>query len=179
MDQNIVLLARAYHFAALAHEKQRRKGERGAPYINHLTDVAEMVARAVNGQDAPLVAAAVLHDTVEDTAVSEADLREAFGDDIASLVMEATDDKSLPKAKRKRLQIEYAPHASPRAKILKMADKISNLNSLSHSPPDWTAQRKQAYVEWALAVAKGLRGESEWLDGLFDEAVSRARTAID
>ena len=175
---NIEILTRAYDFAARRHETQRRKGTRGEPYINHLTEVAMLVAQATNWQDAALVAAGVLHDTIEDTDTKFEDVLAAFGDDIAGLVMEATDDKSLPKAERKRLQIEHAPHKSPRAKILKLADKISNLRSLEASPPDWPLARKHAYIAWAREVAAGLKGQSKWLDDLFESTARNTQEAL-
>lgn len=174
----ILELARAYHFAAVAHEQQRRKGGRDTPYINHLTEVAELVAEATGGEDLPLVMAAVLHDTVEDTDVAPEDLLDGFGADVAALVAEATDDKSLPKAERKRLQVEHAPHKSDRAKLLKLADKISNLRSIALTPPDWSPERQAQYVDWAEAVAAGLRGQNDWLDRQFIDAAGLARVAI-
>jgi len=125
-----------------------------------------------------LVAAAVLHDTVEDTATLPAELASVFNADIADLVAEVTDDKRLSKQERKRKQVEHAAAKSARAKILKLADKISNLRSLTKSPPtDWNRQRKREYLDWAIEVAKGLRGSNAWLEARFDEAAKQlART---
>jgi guanosine-3',5'-bis(diphosphate) 3'-pyrophosphohydrolase len=171
---DVVLVSRAWNFAAERHANQRRKGEAQEPYVNHLAEVAELVATATDGQDANLVAAAVLHDTVEDTATLPAELAAVFNADIAKLVAEVTDDKKLSKAERKRLQVEHAAAKSARAKILKLADKTSNLRSLVNSPPtDWSLQRKRNYLDWALEVAKGLRGVNEWLEAQFDEAAEQ------
>jgi guanosine-3',5'-bis(diphosphate) 3'-pyrophosphohydrolase len=136
--------------------------------------VAELVATATEGQDANLVAAAVLYDTVEDTATLPAELASVFNADIANLVAEVTDDKSLDKAVRKKLQVEHASAKSERAKFIKLADKTSNLRSLVKSPPDdWSDQRRQEYLDWALEVAKGLRGTNMWLEAQFDDATEQ------
>ncbi len=165
----IILLAKAYNFAAHCHETQCRKGQRAAPYINHLTEVAELTAQATDGKDIALIAAAVLHDTIEDTRTCFDDLVSEFGEDIAGLVKEATDDTSLPKQMRKQLQIDHAPHKSERAKILKLADKISNIRSILYSPPDWPLSRKQEYLVWSDDVAQGLKGVNSWIDELYDQ----------
>jgi (p)ppGpp synthase/HD superfamily hydrolase len=139
-----------------------------------LAEVAELVATATEGQDANLVAAAVLHDTVEDTPTLPAELASVFNADIANLVTEVTDDKSLAKEVRKKLQVEHAAAKSQRAKFIKLADKTSNLRSLVKSPPDdWNIKRRQEYLDWALEVAKGLRGTNVWLESQFDEAAER------
>jgi guanosine-3',5'-bis(diphosphate) 3'-pyrophosphohydrolase len=170
----ISLLARAWNFSAQRHSNQKRKGEAQEPYVNHLAEVAELVAIATNGLDANLVAAAVLHDTVEDTNTLPAELASVFNVDIADLVGEVTDDKSLGKAERKKLQIQHAASKSDRAKVIKLADKTSNLRSLVKSPPvNWNLQRRQEYLDWALDVAKGLRGVNTWLEAQFDEAAQQ------
>ncbi len=170
----ISLLARAWNFSAQRHSNQKRKGKAQEPYVNHLAEVAELVAIATNGLDANLVAAAVLHDTVEDTNTLPAELASVFNVDIADLVGEVTDDKSLGKAERKQLQVEHAASKSHRAKIIKLADKTSNLRSLVKSPPiDWSIQRRREYLDWALEVARGLRGVNTWLEAQFDEAAEQ------
>lgn len=175
----VVRIARALDFAARKHAAQRRKGEAQEPYINHLAEVALLVAEATAGADANLVIAALLHDTIEDQEVKYEELTGAFGADVADLVKEVTDDKSLPKAKRKALQVEHAPHKSPRAKVLKIADKTSNLRSILASPPtDWTAVRKREYFEWATKVVSGCRGVSPWLGEQFDEAFAKGQEVI-
>ena len=176
---DVLLIARAWNFSAERHVKQRRKGEAQEPYVNHLAEVAEMVATATEGRDANLVVAAVLHDTVEDTATLLAELASVFNADIADLVAEVTDDKKLSKEERKRKQVEHAITKSVRAKILKLADKTSNLRSLIKSPPtDWTRQRKREYLDWAIEVAKGLRGSNAWLEARFDEAAEQLARAL-
>jgi len=165
-----VELARAYHFAAQKHVDQRRKGAAAEPYMNHLTEVAELVAQATDG-DLDVVIAAILHDTVEDTETTIEELRAAFGPRIADLAAEVTDDKSLPKQVRKDLQVEHAPHASWGAQVIKLADKTSNLRSLLTSPPpDWSRVRRDDYVDWARRVVASCRDANAWLAEQFDEA---------
>ncbi len=169
-----LLVVRAAHFAAQKHVDQRRKGESAEPYFNHVADVAAHLAEATGGGDAALIAAGYLHDTVEDQDVTPAELAAQFGHDVADLVAEVTDDKSLPKLERKRLQIEHAAHASLRAKMLKLADKCSNLNAiLTSPPPDWPTQRRLAYFDWALAVVAGCRGVNPQLEARFDALYAR------
>jgi (p)ppGpp synthase/HD superfamily hydrolase len=148
-------VVRAAHFAAIKHAAQRRKGEAAEPYVNHVLEVAHLVAEA--GLDTATVTAALLHDTVEDTATTREELAVEFGETVAALVMELTDDKSLPKAERKRLQVERAPHKSAGAQAIKAAEKISNLRSILNSPPaDWDEQRQREYFAFAKAVVDGL-----------------------
>jgi (p)ppGpp synthase/HD superfamily hydrolase len=169
----IVDLARAYHFAATKHVDQRRKGQRAEPYINHLTEVAELVAQASGGQDLELIIAAVLHDVVEDTPTTIADVTTEFGSRVAGLVQEVTDDKSLPKAERKRVQIEHAAYASAGAKMIKLADKTANLRALASSPPeDWPTSRRLEYVAWARTVVAGCAGASPYLEQAFQAAAA-------
>jgi guanosine-3',5'-bis(diphosphate) 3'-pyrophosphohydrolase len=126
---------------------------------------------AAEDNDANLVIAALLHDVVEDAGVTKEELVERFGGDVASLVMEVTDDKSLPKAERKRLQIVNAPKKSVRAQVIKVADKISNLRSIRNSPPaDWSVERRREYAEWAKTVVDGLTSPSPILKTEFEQA---------
>ena len=169
----VVALARAMDFAAHRHSAQRRKGIMAEPYVIHLTEVARLLAEATEGTDTELVIAGLLHDTIEDTATTEEDLRAAFGDDVAGLVLEVTDDKRLPREERKRLQIEHAPSKSRRARMIKIADKTSNLHSLSDSPPvGWSAHRKAEYVAWARRVVEACGPTNERLEALFAQAAA-------
>lgn len=167
----IARLSHAAHFAAHAHKAQQRKGIDAEPYVNHLLEVAELVAHAKTPGDVEVVIAALLHDTVEDTTVTEADLVAAFGARVASLVMAVTDDKSLSKEERKRLQILHAPGLSRDAKLIKLADKISNLRALVRTPPaGWTRERLADYVVWAQAVVDACGPVDPTLERLFTEA---------
>ncbi|HEY4374648.1 MAG TPA: HD domain-containing protein [Burkholderiales bacterium] len=167
-------VTQALDFACRKHAGQRRKGADQEPYVNHLAEVADLVAQATQGQDADLVIAAFLHDTVEDQGVKREEIVRMFGEDVAKLVMEVTDDKSLRKDERKRLQVEHAAHISRRARILKIADKTSNLRSMRFSPPPWTESRKRRYFAWANAVVGGARGVNPWIDAAFDHEYEAA-----
>lgn len=176
MSADIVLLAHAADYAARQHIGQRRKGERAEPYINHLTEVAALLAEATGGADVTLLAGGLLHDTLEDTDATYEDLTQRFGPEVAALVAEVTDDKSLPKEERKRLQIDKTPSKSRRAKLLKIADKTSNLRSMVDSPPKgWTPERLRDYVGWAEQVVRSCRGLNTTLDAAFDKAYADAR----
>jgi guanosine-3',5'-bis(diphosphate) 3'-pyrophosphohydrolase len=164
----------AAHFAAIKHAHQTRKGDHGEPYVNHLIEVAELVAGALDKPDPNLIAAALLHDTVEDVGVTFDELRDKFGADVASLVAEVTDDKSLPKQVRKQLQIENAPKKSVRAAMIKLADKTSNLRSILETPPrDWDYERKREYFEWARRVVDRLPAPNPILKAEFERTYSR------
>lgn len=161
----------AVAFAAQKHRDQRRKDASASPYINHPIALANVLANEAGLDDPRTLVAAILHDTIEDTETTSVELVKLFGQEIADIVLEVTDDKTLPKEDRKRLQIEHAPHISRRAKLVKLADKICNLRDMANSPPArWGLKRKQAYFDWAKAVVDGLRGVHPELERLFDEA---------
>ena len=160
----------AISFAADKHRNQRRKDIEASPYINHPIALANILANEAGIEDEEVLAAAILHDTIEDTETTSQELADLFGDYVTAIVLEVTDDKSLPKAERKRLQIEHAPTISRRAKLVKIADKIANLRDIAASPPaDWSLQRQQEYFDWAKAVVAGLRGIHPTLERIFDE----------
>ena len=176
---SVLLVARAFDFAARRHVAQRRKGEAAEPYVNHLAEVAALLAEATDGKDAELVAAGLLHDTIEDQGVTQAELAQAFGATVASLVAEVTDDKALNWAERKRLQVELAPTKSKRARLIKLADKTSNLRSIARDAPEtWSAKRQHDYVEWATQVIAGCRGSNDRLETEFDAARTSALAKI-
>jgi guanosine-3',5'-bis(diphosphate) 3'-pyrophosphohydrolase len=164
----------ALAFAAHKHRNQRRKDAEASPYINHPIALANVLANEGGVDDDTVLSAAILHDTIEDTETSADELRCRFGEAITAIVLEVTDDKDLPKAERKRLQIEHAPHISHGAKLVKLADKICNLRDIAASPPaKWSLERKQAYFDWAKAVVDGLRGAHPVLEQAFDEALRK------
>jgi (p)ppGpp synthase/HD superfamily hydrolase len=178
-NDGTVLIARAADFAARSHVAQRRKGDAQEPYINHLAEVALLLTQATGGADAVLIAAGWLHDTLEDTDTEREELESLFGPAVAAIVAEVTDDKSLKKAERKRLQVETAPHKCRQARLLKIADKTSNLRAIASSPPSgWDFARRMAYLHWAEEVVAGCRGLNDELEQGFDEAVRHARAAI-
>ncbi|MEZ4826102.1 MAG: HD domain-containing protein [Bacteroidia bacterium] len=163
-----IILA-ALSFAAAKHRDQRRKDREASPYVNHLIEVSNLLWTIGRVRDENVLTAAILHDTIEDTATTPQEIENAFGKVVLNYVVEVTDDKSLPKPVRKQLQIEHAPHKSPGAKQIKLADKCSNLHDITHSPPfDWSPERKREYFAWAKAVVDGLRGENPALESHFD-----------
>lgn len=169
-------LVAAIAFAADKHRSQRRKDHESSPYINHPIALANLLANEGGVEDERVLLAAVLHDTIEDTETTEQELVRLFGKEVADIVMEVTDDKALPKAERKRLQVEHAAHISRRAKLVKLADKICNLRDIAKSPPvGWSLERKREYFDWAKAVVNQLRGVHPGLEKLFDEAYSAGR----
>src|SRR5262245_17330690 len=142
----IRLVSEAAELAAHRHNGMARKGRGNEPYINHLAEVANLLATATDGADAELVAAGWLHDTIEDTDTTREELAQKFSERVASLVVECTDDMSLPKAKRRRLQIVDAPKKSASAKLIKIADKISNIGARIHSDP--TAEEREELIDY-------------------------------
>jgi len=168
-------ILKAARFASLKHVRQKRKGVAAEPYLNHLIEVADLVASAITESDTNLIAAALLHDTIEDTGTTRDELVREFGPDVAGLVAEVTDDKSLPKAERKRLQIEHAPHLSARAQTVKIADKISNLRGILFTPPeDWDLRRKREYFAWAKNVVDACSAPNAFLKQEFAQVLQQA-----
>ncbi len=173
-----IAVLQALSFAAYKHRDQRRKNAEKTPYINHPIAVAWMLAEEGGVTDETMLVAAVLHDTVEDTDTSYDELRDQFGMGVAQLVSELTDDKSLPKQERKRLQIEHAAELSDAAKQLKIADKTCNLRDLAAHPPEkWGKKRLRKYVEWAVDVVASCRGVNPRLDAAFDATVAAVTEA--
>jgi guanosine-3',5'-bis(diphosphate) 3'-pyrophosphohydrolase len=172
----IRLVSEAAEFAAHRHTGTARKARPDEPYVNHLAEVANLLAFATDGADAELVAAGWLHDTVEDTETTREELAQKFGERVASLVVEVTDDMNLSQTERRQRQIEDAPHKSPGAKLIKIADKISNIRARIVPNPA-LAQRSDlaAYAIWAEKVVAGCRGVNARLDAEFDETVEASR----
>jgi len=171
---DVGLVLRALAFAAHKHRDQRRKGAEASPYINHPIAVANVLVNEGGARDADIVCAALLHDTLEDTLTSVAELESEFGPAITGIVREVSDDKSLPSEARKRQQVVHAPSLSPSAKLVKLADKVCNLRDLElHPPRDWTLERRQRYFDWAKEVVDGVRGISPTLEAAFDQAYAR------
>lgn len=168
-------LLQAARFAAERHAGQLRKGAHAEPYINHPLEVANLIANVGKIDDIDILMAGLLHDTIEDTATTSEELIKHFGETACGYVLEVTDDKELPKARRKELQIEHAPHMSRGAKIVKLADKISNCRDVLDNPAvDWDMTRRREYIEWGSNVVAGLRGANEYLEAQFDTIVERA-----
>ncbi len=171
MNENAIgLILKATKFAAEKHRNQRRKDVEASPYINHPIALANVLANEGGITDPVVLCGALLHDTIEDTETTDEELRAAFGDEITCIVLDVTDDKSIKdKQKRKELQVKHAPHISPKAKLIKLADKICNLRDITSSPPaDWPKERKTAYFDWAARVIAGVRGTHPKLEAIFD-----------
>jgi (p)ppGpp synthase/HD superfamily hydrolase len=170
----VKMLMDAAYFAADKHATQRRKGVAAEPYINHLLEVAALVSSATPEPDVTTVIAALLHDCIEDAGVTKQELVERFGEEVAAVVAEVTDDKSLKKEERKRLQVVNAPKKSPRAALVKLADKVSNLRAMLNSPPaDWSDERRTQYFAWAKEVVEGLPSPNPFLKAEFDALQKR------
>ena len=173
------LVSEAADFAARRHSGKARKGRGNEPYINHLAEVANLLSIATEGTDAELVAAGWLHDTIEDTETTRGELVQKFSERVADLVAEVTDDMSLLKDQRRQKQIEDAPHKSPRAKLIKIADKISNIGARIVPQPSREERDDLVdYVNWAEQVVAGCRGANAALDKIFDDTVKLARSSL-
>jgi len=171
MKSGLAPLLKALAFAAHKHRDQRRKDHEASPYVNHPIALADVLVNEGGVSDVEVLCAALLHDTVEDTATTPEELVDTFGARVARIVAEVTDDKALNKADRKRLQVENAAHLSPEAKLVKLADKICNLRDVAERPPaGWDLARRREYFDWAKRVVDGLRGSHPRLEAAFDVA---------
>ena len=176
---DIAQILKAAEFAADKHRDQRRKGKSRRPYIGHCIEVASMVADIGRCDDANVIMAALLHDTVEDAGTTREEIREGFGEKVDKLVAEVTDDKSLKKKERKEGQVEHAPTLSDGAKLIKIADKISNVRELAYDPPrKWSVARKSRYYDWAERVVNAMGLVDPEMRLVFDKTLSQARTLL-
>lgn len=173
-ENELKLLLKALAFAARKHKEQRRKDVEASPYINHPITLASVLCNEGHVTDVAVICSALLHDTIEDTDTTPEELEREFGAAIRAIVMEVTDDKSLPKAERKRRQIEHAAHASGKAQLVKLADKIANLRDIANCPPvGWPLERRQEYFDWARQVVDQVRGVHPQLEAMFDAAYDK------
>jgi (p)ppGpp synthase/HD superfamily hydrolase len=179
MDEATGLILKALRFSAEKHSDQRRKNAKASPYINHPIQVTETLWTVGEVRDVTLLVAAILHDTIEDTDTTPDEIREKFGEDVLALVLEVTDDKSLPKQTRKQLQVEHALHKSHNAKLLKIADKISNVEDIINSPPkDWSLEEKREYLLWSERVVAGMRGTNSQLESYYDSMLANGKHSM-
>ncbi|XP_073240825.1 guanosine-3',5'-bis(diphosphate) 3'-pyrophosphohydrolase MESH1-like [Porites lutea] len=155
----------AVQFAAIKHKDQRRKDPEETPYINHPIGVAYILWKEGGIHDSRVLQGAILHDTVEDTNTTLDEIESKFGPEVRHIVSEVTDDKTLPKMERKRLQIVHAKSCSHKAKLVKLGDKLYNLRDLNRVTPEgWTKERVTEYFHWAHKVVEGLKGTNEALE---------------
>lgn len=170
-DFDVVAYTNCVNFAAIKHRHQRRKDPDKTPYINHpigmnfialitmiatmkrkfafflFAGVANILTSEADVKDLNVLMAAILHDTVEDTDTTFSEIEEHFGPIIRGIVEEVTDDKTLSKQERKRLQIEHAKDSTYEAKLVKLADKLYNLRDLEKFAPEgWTDVRRQPFA---------------------------------
>ena len=179
MNNSTGLILKAIRFSAEKHNDQRRKDSRSSPYINHPIQVAEMLWTVGGVRDVKLLLASILHDTIEDTDTSPDEIRMEFGEEVLALVLEVTDDKSLPKQVRKQRQVESAGHKTQNAKLLKLADKICNVQDLIHSPPrSWSLDRRREYLLWSENVVAGLRGANAKLENYYDNLLAKGKRML-
>ncbi len=167
--ENTGILIKALRFSADKHRYQRRKDQARSPYINHPIEVTQLLWEVGGVREINVLVAAMLHDTIEDTKTSPDEISSLFGGEVLSLVLEVTDDKSLPRDGRKRLQVETAPHKSHGAKLIKLADKCCNVRDLVGSPPvDWSKKRRREYLLWTEQVVNGLGGTNTALEAYYE-----------
>jgi len=179
-DTDLEAILSAVRFAADKHKLQRRKGTEEIPYVNHPLEVADLLWRVGGVRSVPVIVAAILHDTIEDTDATTEEIERLFGPEVRAMVEEVTDDKSLPKLRRKELQVEHAAHKSTGAKAVKLGDKICNVRDVGFSPPaSWSTDRRREYLDWSERVVAGLRGTNTALEAYYDDILARARAAIE
>ena len=167
-------------FATCKHQGHIRKDEQASPYITHPLTVAREIYAIGKVSDQQILVAAILHDTLEDTKTTKDELRNLFGEDVLSIVLEVTDNKSLEKVRRKQCQVIHAPQLSYAARIIKIADKLVNCRDILHMPPkDWTLVRRQEYIQWAADVLAKIRGTNPPLEAAFDKMAAQAEAELD
>jgi uncharacterized protein (UPF0147 family) len=179
LNADLRRLTKALLFAAEAHRNQRRKGAAQEPYLNHLVEVLDLLVQATDGTDTDTLIAAILHDVVEDTAASYEDVAKNFGERVAEIVRENSDDMTLPKAERRRARIAGMPLKSREARLVKMADVISNLRAIAVSPPaGWSADRKLGYLEGCRQLIDAGRGTDAAIERTFDQTADDVERTI-
>ena len=173
------LILKAAHFSAQKHSTQRRKDENASPYINHPISVALAIAQIGGVDDPEILAAALLHDTLEDTETTPEELEAEFGKKVCEYVLDVTDDKTLPKHERKRRQIEHAKKISKGAALIKLGDKISNVTDVTNNPPaDWDINRRKQYLDWAEKVIENCPKVNDRMENKFQEIIKQGREAL-
>lgn len=175
---SLTVFFEALCLAADRHKYQRRSGFDQLPYLNHLIKVTDAIIRIGGEEDPDIILAALLHDIIEDTEMTEEELSRRFNGRTARIVRELSDDMNLPRPVRKRLQVEKAPDLSPEARKIRIADKASNIRDILDFPVDWPLEKKQYYVTNAVEVVDRIRGANPPLEKWFDEVVEEARKKL-
>jgi guanosine-3',5'-bis(diphosphate) 3'-pyrophosphohydrolase len=168
----------ALEFAAYKHRRQKRKGAIGIPYINHPIEVAGMLVRSMNEPSKELIIAALLHDTMEDTDVSNEEIEEKFGKQISDIVSEVTDNMSLPSEKRRKIQIEKAHSLSYEARCIKITDKTCNIHDMLYTKVMWSRKRKINYIIWAKNIVEQIQGTHNDLESAFNNMLKESETLL-
>ena len=173
------LILKATHFAAQKHREQRRRDEYASPYIIHPISVALAIAQIGRVDDPEILAASLLHDTLEDTKTEPEDLEAEFGRKVCEYVLDVSDDKTLPKDERKRRQIEHAKKISKGAALIKLGDKISNVTDVTNNPPaDWDVNRRKQYLDWAEKVIENCPKVNDRMENTFQGIIKQGREAL-
>jgi guanosine-3',5'-bis(diphosphate) 3'-pyrophosphohydrolase len=179
VEPQLDVILSATRFAVEKHRGQVRKDQRGSPYVTHPLTVAQLLWGVGEIRKTATLTAAILHDTLEDTPTTKEELRQGFGDQVLQIVLEVTDDKSLPKLERKRRQVQHAPELSDPARLIKFGDKLANCRDILESPPpDWDLARRRNYIQWAADVLHAIRGVNPPLESAFDEVLREAEKQL-
>ena len=173
------LIEKALEFATEKHKNQTRQNEEKSPYIVHPIAVRHILSELGGVEDAEVLAAALLHDTLEDTPTTRDELIENFGQRVCSLIEEVSDDKTLPRQTRKDLQVKHAPQLSKGAVLIKLGDKISNVTDITNTPPiNWGRSRCLEYLDWAEEVIQNCPKVNTALENHFDAVIAMGRKII-
>ena len=177
--KNLPFIFSALEFAATKHQFQKRKGAAGIPYINHLIEVAALLSRMISDPSADLLIAATLHDVIEDTNAKKEDIQNRFGEKVLGIVLEVTDDMSLPSFERKALQIQHAKDLSYEARCIKIADKTCNIRDILYTRIKWSRKRKIKYIQWAIQVVNEIRDTHPGLVAEFDRIIKQSEEMLE
>lgn len=169
-------LLQALDFAAQRHSAQRRKGPDAAPYVNHLIEVAMLVSSVAGIQDTDVLIAAVLHDVLEDTPTTAEEVTERFGHRVCQFVQALSDDKSLPRKRRRQITLEHLPEMEAFVKVVKLADLTSNIKLL---PQSWSLEHRLEYLEWSESAASICEGECPALAELYWQRAQASRASLE
>lgn len=179
-NMDVISILEAATFAAIKHQGQIRKDQQGSPYVSHPLTVAKLLVDIGGVTDEQTLVAAILHDTIEDTPTTPAELREQFGSAVLNIILEVSDDKNLEKMERKRRQVIHAAQASLPGRLIKLADKLANCKDiLASSPRGWSLERRQEYMQWASDVVYQIRGTNAPLEQVLDQVLAEAERKLE